>query len=44
MKKDVTITNYEVLNDVLLVAFKEEDDVMIELKTKNELSLRIMSR
>ena len=32
MKKDVTITNYEVLNDVLLVAFKEQDDVMIELK------------
>ena len=32
MKQDLTITNYEVLNDVLLVAFKEQDDVMIELK------------
>ena len=32
MNKDLTITNYEVLNDVLLVAFKEQGDVMIELK------------
>ena len=32
MKQDLTITNYEVLNNVLLVAFKEQNDVMIELK------------
>ena len=29
MKQDLTITNYEVLNDILLVAFKEQDDIMI---------------
>ena len=32
MKQDLTITNYEVLNDIILVAFKEQDDIMIRLK------------
>ena len=32
MKQDLTIANYEVLNEVLLVAFNEQNVVMIELK------------
>ena len=32
MKQDITITNFEVLNNTLIVAFKRLDDIMVDLE------------
>lgn len=36
MKKNLTIINYEILNDVILVAFEESEDIIVNLKTLRE--------
>jgi len=32
MKQDITITNFEVLNNTLIVAFEKLDDIMVDLE------------
>ena len=36
MNQNLTITNYEILSDMILIAFEDNKDIMVDLKTLRE--------